>query len=209
MFHNIEPQNPKKKKMAERHSLDKFFNWQKIDIQQAYNDWYIDGIKALFLYILRKLNKYEQTYRKSYKDELHTCVKVMQLEYFSLEESESIERFLWQTQKEIYKEYETFNHNIKNDHIQEIFDHDTDVLWIPWQKIPEDQRATLMMSLYNSYIHSKKKTPEQRRRRYNRLFFIQQIENKKIYYPHNRFASARAVNENIAELLLPPKNIEK
>lgn len=202
-------QNPAKKKIAYTQGLGKFLDDQNIDIQNAYKEWSIKEIKGFLLYILRDLRKYEKTYRDTYKNEILACIQTLDLAYFTLEDIQNIESTIKYIQEWYKKTHHKFDNNLKNDYIKELFDQQPYILWVTGQKIDDIQKAPLMMSLYNSFIHSKKKKIKEKQRRCNRLFFINQLENKKIYYPYNRFANARAVNENIAELLLPPKDKEK
>jgi hypothetical protein len=204
MFDRNKPENPDKKKMAALCGLEIFFDWQRVDIHKAYQEGYVDEIKSFLISLLQDLQKYIK-YRKEYKNELQEWLRALSLTYFTQEDIQNIESFLEQTQKEFKQENATFDNNTKNDYIQNIFETTPHILSYTGQKIDEEKRALLMMSLYNSFIHSKEKTPKQRRLRYNRLFLRQQLENKKIYYKQNKFTAARKGNKDLLELLVPPR----
>lgn len=208
MFNRNKPENLDKKKMAALHGLEEFFDWQKIDIHKAYQEGSVDEIKSFLISLLQDLPKYIK-YRKSYKKELQEWLRALSLTYFTQEDIQNIESFLEQTQKKYKEENGKFDNNAKNDYIQNIFKNTPHILSYTGEKIDEEKRAILMMKLYNSFIHSKEKTPKQKRMRYNRLFLLIQLENKKIYYPQNKFTAARKRNKDLLELLVPPKNKEK
>jgi len=204
MFNRNKPENPDKKKMAALHGLERFFDWQRVDIHKAYQEGSVDEIKSFLKSLLQDLPKYIK-HRKSYNNELQEWVKVLSLTYFTQEDIQNIESFLEQTHKKYKQESRKFDNNAKNDYIKNIFETTPHILSYTGEKIDEEKRALLMMSLYNSFIHSKEKTPKQRRLRYNRLFLRQQLENKKIYYKQNKFTAARKGNKDLLELLVPPR----
>jgi len=97
-----------------------------------------------------------------------------------------IEEVLRRIEEYFIKRSFVFNNDKKNEYIKAIFEENIDALGSVGEKIDKTSRATLMMSLYPSFTRSRQQPIEERKIRYNRLFFQHQLEHKKIYYPDGR-----------------------
>lgn len=179
------PQNDKKKELADKCGLWKFVDQKYINIQLAWDEWYIDEIKWLFFYMLHDLPRYKK-FREDYKKELLTCIELFWLSYFDDKDVVEIEKFLLDIQKYFIKNSIRFNNYDRNEYIKNIFRTNIDALGSVGKKIDESSRASLIISLHSSYIGSKNKPLEERKLRYNRIFLQRQLEDKKIYYPYGR-----------------------
>jgi hypothetical protein len=186
------PVNKKQKhtliSLATNYGLAQFLCDDKIDIRKAWDNWYIDEIKALFLSWVRDLKKYEKC-RIQYKQSIIDCIKYLELTYFTQDDVSTLDNFFSQTQQDIKNLYGSFDNQQKNDYIFSLIQENPYLLWSVWNKIDPEHKAALLMSLYNSYIHSQKVDIKQRLIRYNRLFFQHQLEYKKIYHPYGRMGN--------------------
>lgn len=195
------PHNPQKEKFANRNGLGQFLDDKYIDIQKARDNGYIDELKWLLTYMISDLTKYKK-YREDYREELNMCIKLFEFSYFDNKDAVNMDKFLQSIQEYFIKNSIAFDNKKKNDYIQQLFEKDINILGYIGQKIDEKQRAALIMSLYPSYISSKKQPLEERRLRYNRIFFQHQLEYKKIYCPHGRKTDTTDIREITSASLL-------